>query len=145
MLFRRSNKNPQCFASSPLFHTGTCSAAARWRGWRTWLPTARATTTLRSARRPSFGKGRVGSALMGATATFSLFDRGTFWGTPLVYLLLSSQKCQGVPFFPNLSKSITFAAAPSVSTPFVRNQPSFRPHRACNQLHACCFRCRHGR
>ena len=27
------------------------------------------------------------------------FDRGTFWGTP-AKLLLSSQKCQGVPFSP---------------------------------------------
>ena len=37
---------------------------------------------------------------LGVTAFFeSLFDRGTFLGTP-VNLLLSSQKCQGVPFFP---------------------------------------------
>ena len=42
-------------------------------------------------------------------------------GTP-VNLLSSSQKCQGCSFFPNLSKLITFAAAPLVSTQFVRNQ-----------------------
>ena len=50
-------------------------------------------------------------------------------GTP-VNLLLSSQKCQGVPFSPNLSKIITFAAAPLVLTPFVRNQVSHRGFRA---------------
>ena len=44
-----------------------------------------------------------------------------FVGTP-VNLLFSSQKCQGRTFFPNLSKLFTFAAAPFVSTPFVRNQ-----------------------
>ena len=31
------------------------------------------------------------------------FDGGAFWGTPLS-LLLSSQKCQGVTFFHDLSK-----------------------------------------
>ena len=39
-----------------------------------------------------------------------------------VNLLSTSQKCQGVPFSPNLSKTITFAAAPLALTPFVRNQ-----------------------
>ena len=36
----------------------------------------------------------------------------------------------GRTFFPKLSKFITFAAAPSVLTPFVRNQapPARRPH-----------------
>ena len=38
-------------------------------------------------------------------------------------LLLSPQKCQCVPFFPDLSQFTTFAAAPLVLTPFVRNQP----------------------
>ena len=52
---------------------------------------------------------------------FHVFDRGTFGGT-LVNLLLSYQKCQGVPFLHNRSKNLTFAAAPLVLTPFVRNR-----------------------
>ena len=65
------------------------------------------------------------------------FDRD-FLGTP-VYLLLYSPKCQGVPGFPNLTKLITFAAAPLVLTPFVRNQmkhqgpPGGRPGLAAQQ------------
>ena len=47
------------------------------------------------------------------------FDRD-FFGTP-VNLLLSSQKSQGVPFFPICHKTPS-AAAPSVLTPFVRDQ-----------------------
>ena len=44
-----------------------------------------------------------------------------------------SQRCQGVPFCPNLPKSITFAAAPLALTPFVRSQETTgtapgRPH-----------------
>ena len=39
-----------------------------------------------------------------------------------VSLLLSSQKCQGVPFCPNLFELITFAAAPLALTPFVRRR-----------------------
>ena len=44
-----------------------------------------------------------------------------FLGTP-ANLLLPSQKCQGVPFSPILSKFMTIAAPPLVSTPFVHNQ-----------------------
>ena len=44
-------------------------------------------------------------------------------GTP-VYLLLSSQTCQGVPFATIWKQIIAFAAAPLVLTPFVRNQVS---------------------
>ena len=43
-----------------------------------------------------FGKGQMGSALMGSLQITYLFDRD-FWVTP-VDLLLSSQNCQGVPF-----------------------------------------------
>ena len=62
-----------------------------------------------------------GVSTNGVTANFMFFDRGTFLGTP-VNLLSSSQECQGVPFFPNLSKFVTSAAAPLVLTPFVRSQ-----------------------
>ena len=42
-----------------------------------------------------------------------------------VSLLLPSQKCQGVIVFTNLSKLITFAAAPLVLAEFVRNRTRF--------------------
>ena len=65
-------------------------------------------------------KGTNGVSTNGVTANLMFFDRD-FSGTP-VNLLLSSQKCQGVSFSPNLSTLITFAAAPLMLTPFVRNQ-----------------------
>ena len=46
----------------------------------------------------SFGKGQMGSALKGSLQFSCFFDRN-FLGTH-VNLLLSSQKCQGVPFSP---------------------------------------------
>ena len=52
---------------------------------------------------------------------FLVFSQRDFLGAA-VSLLLSPQKCQGVPFFPNLSKLLTFAAALLVLTPFVCNQ-----------------------
>ena len=70
-------------------------------------------------------KGQMGFALMGSPqwghCRFHVFFQRNFLGTP-VYLLLCFQNCQGVPFAPNLSKFLTFAEAPSVLTPFVRNQ-----------------------
>ena len=51
------------------------------------------------------GKGQMGSALMGSLQIFLFFDRGTFLGTP-VNLLLSPQKCQGVPFSPICQSSL---------------------------------------
>ena len=54
-------------------------------------------------------RGQVGSALMGSLQ-FVVVDRGTFWVLPLTYL------------FRSLSTFVTFAAAPLVSTPFVRSQ-----------------------
>ena len=44
-------------------------------------------------------------------------SRGSRTGTNGVNLLLSSQKCQGVPFSSICQKSIAFAAAPLVLTP----------------------------
>ena len=41
-------------------------------------------------------KGTSGVSTNGVTANLMCFDSGTFFGTP-VNLLLSSQKCQGVP------------------------------------------------
>ena len=69
------------------------------------------------------GSAQMGSALMSTTLskTNYMLLTNIFGGTP-VYLLLSSQKCQGIPFFPNRSTICTFAAAPLVSTPFVRNR-----------------------
>ena len=46
------------------------------------------------------------------------FDRGTFWALPLTYFYLP-ESARAYLF---RSKLITFAAAPSVLTPFVRNQ-----------------------
>ena len=56
----------------------------------------------------------------GVTANFMFCDRGTFGVLPLTYLIFT--KVSGRTFFPNLSKGITFAAAPLVLTPFVRNK-----------------------
>ena len=66
-------------------------------------------------------KGTNGVGANGVHANFRFLTAGLFGCTP-VNLLLSSQKCQGRIFFPNLSKFITFASAPLVSTPFVRDQ-----------------------
>ena len=44
------------------------------------------------------------------------FDTGTFWVFPLTYFYIP--KSARAYLFPNLSKFITFAAAPSVLTPF---------------------------
>ena len=60
-----------------------------------------------------------GAGTDGVTADLMCLDRGTSLGTP-GNLPLSSQKCQ--TFSPNLSKFVTFAPAPLVLTPFVRNQ-----------------------
>ena len=57
----------------------------------------------------------MGSALMGSLQ-FLCFLTGTFW----VRICQNLSKLH--TFFPNLSKSITSAATPLVSTPFVRSQ-----------------------
>ena len=51
-------------------------------------------------------KGTNGVGTSGVTANFMFFWQRDLLGTP-VNLLLSSQKWQGVPFFPNLSKFIS--------------------------------------
>ena len=77
-----------------------------------------------------------GVSTNGVTAKFRLFDRGTFWVLPLTYFYLP-KKVPGRTFFPNLSKYITFAAAPSVLTPFVRNQGPLLGHGPrCTQARA---------
>ena len=87
-------------------------------------PTTAAADRLQGvAQTPSSGvrKGTNGVSTNAVTAiSFYVFDRGIFVGTP-VNLLLSSQSVT-VYLFPNLSKLITFAAAPLVLTPSVRNQ-----------------------
>ena len=63
-------------------------------------------------------KGTNGVGTNGVTADFMLFDRGTLLGAP-VNLLLSSQKCQGVPFSPICQKSLLLQRPHLVLTPFV--------------------------
>ena len=65
----------------------------------------------------ALGKGQMGSALMGP---LQISCGGDLLGTPVNRFV--SQKCQGVPFSPNLSKFMFFAAAPFVLTPFVHKQ-----------------------
>ena len=62
--------------------------------------------------------GTNGVSTNGVTAIFVFLTEGLL-GTP-INLLLSPQ-LPGPTFFPNLSKIVTFAAPPSVLTPFVRN------------------------
>ena len=66
------------------------------------------------------GEGQNGVGTNGVTADFMFFDRGTFRVLRLTYFYLP--KSARAHLFPNLSKFITFAAAPLVLTPFVRNQ-----------------------
>ena len=64
----------------------------------------------------SLGEGQLRSALIGSLHILSLFDGGTCW-VP-IYQHLSIVRT----FFPQPDKSMTFAAAPLVLTPFVRSQ-----------------------
>ena len=74
----------------------------------------------RRAHRAGHRKGTNGVSTNGVTANSVFLDRGTFWVLPLTTLVFA--KVPGRTFSPNLSKLITFAAAPLVLTPFVRNQ-----------------------
>ena len=75
-------------------------------------------------------KGTSGVSTDGVTA-FLLFVLRDLFGTP-VNLLLSSQKCQGVPFSPSCQHElITFAAALLLLTPSVRNQIRGRDKCCC--------------
>ena len=56
---------------------------------------------------------------MGSLRVGCFFDRETFWVLLLSYFCLT--KVPGRTFVLNLSKFVTFEAAPLVSTPFVRN------------------------
>ena len=69
----------------------------------------------------------------GVTANLSLFDRGTFWGTLVTYVIFP-----GLTFFPNLTKLMIFALAPLVLTPFCP-QPK-RPLHRCERLVPNCIR-----
>ena len=64
--------------------------------------------------RRALRKGTNGVNTNGVTAIFMFFDRGTFWVPPLTYFYIP--KIARAYFFPNLSKFITFAAAPLVLT-----------------------------
>ena len=70
----------------------------------------------------------MGSASHGVTANFMFHERGTFWVLLLTYFYLPKSAREYL--FPDLSNFITFAAAPLVLTPFVRNQDSNKPTRA---------------
>ena len=66
-------------------------------------------------------KGTTGVSTNGVTANVMfLFNRGTFRVLPLTYFYLP--KSARAYLFPQSVKFITFAAAPLVLTPFVRNQ-----------------------
>ena len=67
-----------------------------------------------------FGKGQMGSALMGSLQISCFFDRGTFLVLSLTYFYLPESA--RAYLFPQSVKIITFAAAPLVLTPFARNQ-----------------------
>ena len=67
----------------------------------------------------SFRKGTNGVSTNGVTANLMFLDRGSFWGLPLTYFYLP--KSARAYLFSNRSKFMTFAAAPLVLTPFVRN------------------------
>ena len=62
-----------------------------------------------------------GGQYNGVTANFSFSDTGTFWVLPLTCFYLP-KSARAYVCLPNLSKFITFAAAPLVLTSFVRNQ-----------------------
>ena len=69
------------------------------------------------------GKGQMGSALIGSLQFSCVLTEKLFvYPRPPTFVF---QKVLVYTFFPNLSKSITFAAAPLVLTPFVRNQMIF--------------------
>ena len=70
-----------------------------------------------------FGKGQMGSALMGSLKNM-FFDRGTSWVLPLTYFYLP--KSARAYLFPQSVEFSTFAVAPLVLSPFVRNQQQRR-------------------
>ena len=77
---------------------------------------------------PTLGKGRTGSARMRSLQFVMLFDRGTCWVLPSTYFYIPRSARANLD--PQSVKFLTFAAAPLVLTPVVRNQPPPCP-RAC--------------
>ena len=77
------------------------------------------------------GKGHMGSALMGSLQSSCFLTEGLLGVLP-VNLLLSSQKWQGVPFFPNLSRIHYFCSDPiSVDPIFPQPSPAGQGHHSC--------------
>ena len=73
------------------------------------------------ASRPAeLGKGQMGSALMEPLQVLCFSTEGPFGYSRKPTFIFP--KVPGPTFFPNLSRFITFAAAPLVLTTFVRNQ-----------------------
>ena len=113
-------------------------------------------TTHELARGPAacdgmvLGEGQMGVGTNWVAANFMLLTEGFFCVLPLTYFYLpkSARACL---FPPKLSKIATFAAAPLLLTPFVRNQgppsrgcsisssPLASWRRACRR-HGCIFR-----
>ena len=93
------------------------------RGPGPWAPGQRRARQGSEGGQTELGKGQMGLALMGSlqiSCFFCLFWQSTF-GYSLCPTFISPE-VTGCTFFPNLSKFITFAAAPLLLTPFVRNQ-----------------------
>ena len=78
-------------------------------------PVGRPAVRLSQAR-----KGANGISTNGVTTNFMFVDRGAFWVLPLTYFSLT--KSARAYLFPQSVKIVTFAFAPLVLTPFVRNQ-----------------------
>ena len=70
---------------------------------------------------PPTRKGTNGFSTAGVTAIVMFFLTRTFWALPLTYLHFP--KSARAYLSPQSFKMITFAAAPLVLTPFVRDQP----------------------
>ena len=68
------------------------------------------------------GKGQMGSARMGSLQMSCFVDRGICWVFLFTYFYLPKSARAYEYLFPQSVKIVTFAAAPLVLTPFVRNQ-----------------------
>ena len=106
-----------------LLNNRSIGAAASRLGWE--MEAARPPAGGLFPPEEELGKGQTGSApMVSLQFLVYFFGRGTFCVLPFTYVCLVClpNKFQGLPFFLDLSKSIPFAAAPSVLTPFVRKQ-----------------------
>ena len=86
--------------------------------WAGWQASRRAGG--QACRRSCFGKGQMGSALVGPLPFLVFVWQGPFGYARQPTFIFS--KVLGCTVCRNLTKTITFAAAPSVLTPLVRNQ-----------------------